>query len=402
MKKNNYKNSFNLIEKQLGQYKIIIIPDYFLLTIRIQSHNLNIYESCFNLDNLYIFNSFISNFTIEEIIKYICESIEQNNIKITKNKKYMKFTLISKIKNQSNIELILNKKVKYFINSIKAHNDIISTISIFPSGNIISVSFDQSIKIFDIHLNVIQVIEKAHDDIILYVDVKNDNNFITCSTDKNIKIWIKEENEFKLNSIIKNAHNDLIYKVIYSNYHLISCSADKTIKIWENVNNNYQNITILTHSNCVYSILLIEDKNILISSGMDGTKFWSLNNFNCLFHIKETWCIYWNSLCRIDEDKIIVQSKYPNTTLKVISISEKKINDEIKINFYCRGITFIKNKGIILIGGSKDINIFHKDNYNCIKIIKNADDGLIDGFIGLKNGMVLSYGNNMQIKLWLF
>ena len=183
--------------------------------------------------------------------------------------------------------------MKYFINSIKAHNDIISTISIFPSGNIISVSFDQSIKIFDIHLNVIQVIEKAHDDIILYVDVKNDNNFITCSTDKNIKIWIKEENEFKLNSIIKNAHNDLIYKVIYSNDHLISCSADKTIKIWENVNNNYQNITILTHSNCVYSILLIEDKNILISSGMDGTKFWSFNNFNCLFHIKETWCIYW-------------------------------------------------------------------------------------------------------------
>ena len=38
------------------------------------------------------------------------------------------------------------------INSIQPHNDWINSLSIFPSGNIISVSADKSIIIYDIHL----------------------------------------------------------------------------------------------------------------------------------------------------------------------------------------------------------------------------------------------------------
>ena len=58
--------------------------------------------------------------------------------------------------------------------------------------------------------------------------------FITCSADKSIKSWIKNNKEFKINKIIKNAHDDSINKVIYcSNNNLISCSYDKTIIIWK-------------------------------------------------------------------------------------------------------------------------------------------------------------------------
>ena len=51
-------------------------------------------------------------------------------------------------------------------------------------------------------------------------------------------------------------------KVIYClNGNLISCSWDNKIKIWkENNNNNYDNIKILTHSDNINSILLLEDK----------------------------------------------------------------------------------------------------------------------------------------------
>ena len=50
MKKNNYKNSFNLIEKQLGQYKIIIIPDYLIHLYQILQlkKSLNIYVNPLN------------------------------------------------------------------------------------------------------------------------------------------------------------------------------------------------------------------------------------------------------------------------------------------------------------------------------------------------------------------
>ena len=113
-----------------------------------------------------------------------------------------------------------------------------------------------------------------------YVDIKDENNFIICSYDKSIKLWNKNNNEFKINKIIKNAHDNIIIKVIYcSNNNLISCSWDKTIKIWKE-NNNYENIKILKHSNSIYSLLLLEDKNILISSEVDATKLWNYNEIN--------------------------------------------------------------------------------------------------------------------------
>ena len=211
------------------------------------------------------------------------------------------------------------------INSIQPHKDCINSVSTFPSGNIISVSDDKSIIIYDINLNILQNIQNAHNHYISYVEVIDENNFITCSDDKSIKLWIKKENEFIINKIINNAHENSIYKVIYySNENLISCSDDKTIKIWkENNNNNYDNIKTLTHSDYVYSILYLEDKNILISCGYDGTKFWNLNkneinynNINCIQYFKEVDCGWNNGLCRLDEDKIIIGGN----KLKIISI----------------------------------------------------------------------------------
>ena len=71
---------------------------------------------------------------------------------------------------------------------------------------------------------------------------------------------------------------------------LISCSQDETIKIWEKNNKNYQSITILTHFKKILSILLLENKNIIISEGFDGIKFWNLNNFDLIKNFKYTFC----------------------------------------------------------------------------------------------------------------
>ena len=136
------------------------------------------------------------------------------------------------------------KKIK----SIKAHKDIITSISFFPiSENIISVGFgiDKSIKIWD--------------------DIKDENNFATSCWKSIIKIWNKNEkdNKFYLKEII-NAHlnNTWISKIIFKlNGTLISCGEDKTVRIWEENNNKYQCVTILTHNKILYSILLLEDKN---------------------------------------------------------------------------------------------------------------------------------------------
>ena len=293
------------------------------------------------------------------------------------------------------------------INTIQLNNNKkINSLSSFPSGNIISVSSDKSIKIYDIHLNLLQDIQNAHDNSISYLEIKDENNFITCSSDKNIKLWIKKEKQFQINKIIKEAHEDKIRKVIYClNSNLISCSWDKTIKIWKENNNKYESIKTLNHSDKICSIILLEDKNILISSGYDGTKLWDLNNYNnikCIKYFQETWCGSHCGLCRLDEDKIIVQG---NTIdyLNVISIKNKKIIKKITNLFTCWVIILLEDKGIFLVGGeSKNIKIFRRDNYDCIQIINNAHNNYISCFLQLKNDSIVSYSYDNTIKIWSF
>jgi WD40 repeat protein len=176
------------------------------------------------------------------------------------------------------------------------------------------------------------------------------------------------------------------------------------IKIWKENNNDYENIKVLTHSNKICSILYLEDKNILISCGLDGTRFWNLNknesnynNINCIQYFEKVDCGAKNGLCRLDEDRIIVG----RDSLKIISILNKKIIKEINIPFKCFGIRLIEDKGIFLIGGkSKDIRIYRSDNYECIQIIQNAHYDDILGFVGLKDGSILSYSVDKKIKIW--
>ena len=142
-----------------------------------------------------------------------------------------------------------------YLYSINAHNNWVTSVSLFPSGNIISVSNDRSIKIYNTNFDVLQTIIDAHDGPITYVDIKDENQFVTCSDDKNIKLWIKNQNKYVPYKTIFNAHLGLIYKVIYYQEKIFSCSLDNTIKIWEEINENIQNITTLTNFNRVLSIL---------------------------------------------------------------------------------------------------------------------------------------------------
>ena len=347
---------------------------------------------------------------IELIAKENNEQKEQNKIlkEEIKEKKNKINEMEKKIKilEQFHIE---KDKIKYpnlnlkHINSIIAHEKIINSLSIFPSGNIISVSSDQSIKIFENNtLKIIQHIENAHNNSIIYVSVKDENNFVTCSSDKNIKTWIKQNNKFELNKIIENAHEDKIWKVIYYNNNIISCSDDKTIKLWdENSQNNYYNKTTLKQNDKIISMLLLNDINILVSGGVDGTIFYNLFNFELIINIKDTICGSWNAICRINKDQIIIKGKGV-TSLKIISISQKKIIHEIDHQFYCWGINLVKDKGLFLVGGNSEyFKVYRNDNYECIQTV-DSKDSFILGFIELKNGNILSYGHSGIINVWAF
>ncbi len=106
------------------------------------------------------------------------------------------------------------------------------------------------------------------------------------------------------------------------------------------------------HSNDMCAILLLEEKNILVSGGYDGTNLWEIYenriNIKSISYFEKAICCCCNGLNRIDEDRIIIGGE---ETFKIISIKEMKINKSIGIPFRCNGISVTEEKGIFLIGG---------------------------------------------------
>ena len=79
------------------------------------------------------------------------------------------------------------------IKTITVNNNEINSLSVFPSGNLISISNDKSIKLYNNNFTIIQIIRKAHKNSIQCLSIKDDNNFITSSNDNDINIWIKKK-----------------------------------------------------------------------------------------------------------------------------------------------------------------------------------------------------------------
>ena len=405
----------SIIEKNDPPWIISLssIPNSINIKIRKNKSKNEIYENSFTFKKLKKSKVFSNKKNTKDIIKGIIYFIEQKKITYEEKDNSLNFILTSY--NKRILELNLNKtidienenKIKnlnlILIKSIQAHNHRVSCVSIFPSGNLVSVSCDKTIKIWDkIYYNLLQCIEEAHSDYINYVSIKDDNNFATCSRDQSIKIWERneKENKYILKSLIKNAHESWVFKVLYlSNNKIISCSYDKTVKIWENKNNEFLIAKIINHSNIVYSILQIEEQNIFISSGEFGTNLYDLENYNCIFEFNEVKCWNWNSLSKIDENKILIGGTHG--IIKIISLNDKSVAKEINNGFNCWGISVINNLDVIItVGEGKNAKLYKKNNYEFIKDINDIHSDDIEGILQISEKLILTYSWDKNINIW--
>ena len=284
--------------------------------------------------------------------------------------------------------------------SINAHSDTIFQISIFPSGKIISVSKDKSIKIWNNDYSLYQNIPNAHEHSIFNVSIKDENSFATCSYDESIKFWNKKDEKFQCSEILKEAHDFQIFKVLYfKNGTLFSCSEDGNVKIWDEIKKNLHQLkAIICHKNVIYSFLILDDINILITSGYGGTYFWNYNNFNFIFKV-DVKCPWWNSIERIEKDIVAIGS-YNKKNLYIISISKKEIIKEISTNFFVNSILNIEEKGLFLVGGNNDfIHIYRKDNYQLYNSFNHKHYNNIYGLIRFEN-KIISFSSGIDYKIW--
>lgn len=401
----------SIIEKVHPPYSFYFSSNPNSINIKIKNNNStdndDAFENSFTLKKLQKSKVFSNKKNTNDIIKGIIYFIEQNKIIYEQKDDIFKLVLTSYNKRQiefplKKIEKNLNELNFILVKALEGHSHRVSCVSIFPSGNFVSVSCDKSIKIWNVNYDLMQSIEEAHDDYINYVNIKEENNFATCARDRSIKIWVKNEkdNKFALSHTVKDAHESWVFKIIYlSNYNIISCSYDKTVKIWEKKGNDYINIKILEHSNIVYSILFLKDKNILIASGEFGTKIYNFNNYECISELNDVKCWNWNSLCKLDENKILIGGTHG--IIKVISLNDYKVVKEINNGFNCWGVGVIdKINSFITVGEGKNVKIYKKSTYDFIKDVNDIHQDDIEGINTLNYNTILTYSWDKTIKIW--
>ena len=305
--------------------------------------------------------------------------------------------------NQIKIENSLECNIK--LNQEIAFKDGILSISFFPSGNMISISSNlknYNMEIRDIHFNIIGIIKDTIKNI--FIKIRDENNFISFSDDYNIlKYWTKKNNKFEIQYIIQDPHKEFINKMIYYKNYLITCSKDSKIKIWE-LNNKFILKETLSQSKSVNSILFIEEKNLLISSGDDGTYFWDTNFTNKTKKnslIKKVKCLNKYTLKRYDKNNIIICDDENNVF--IISLQNKNIikKFDLKIQRNIKLIKIIQEKEIILILDSLQyIRVFNAQNFSLINTIKYGHLNSITGIKIKKNNTFISYSLDGYIKIW--
>ena len=294
---------------------------------------------------------------------------------------------------------MLNNAKLSLITKLIKNRDVVKTIGVVSYNEIISVSSDKSITVFDKFFHMFQKIENAHNSIIFDISLKDKNNFAICSGDKSIKTWKKsEDGKYKLNISINNIHEDDIHKIIYlEDNTIISGSKDQKIKILNFNNNEYHCNTIIDQNDKIYSLLYL-DENLLISSGLKYMNFYNLQNLsNPLITKIEAYCYGKNSLQKIDDKRIVVGGR---DTIQIISIEEKKIIKEIETPFLVWAICVIPEKKLFLCGGTSPvITLINSDNYEKIDFI-NCHSKYIREISLLKNGKIISGSEDNSTKIW--
>lgn len=338
------------------------------------------------------------------------------------------------------IYLLINKKKSYNItikqylsltynenNSIsnrKAHEEFrINSVSFFPSGNLIAYDYNmmiiydnlfnklQEIYAFDEEFNLIKDFKDQK--VIISIEIINENYFILIINNGNLNLYKKENGIFNFKKeIIKNENISRI--TLDSNGNIYSLSND-SIKILERIDfENYilkKKITIPNMiSRNIYSynnadnILLLEDKNILILKQTNSIRFFDISkNYSIIYKFEEKRI---NSIERFGEDKLIALCNSNN--LKVISIYENKVFNNIKTEIESNLVKYNKAKDLIILGTTDEINrgvywskikFLRSNNFDVIKIIENNENNFLNGIFILKDDIIAA-SFYKGIKMW--
>ena len=257
----------------------------------------------------------------------------------------------------------------------------------------------------------LEICFQIHKKEISHIIQLSNSNIVTCSWDSTIKIIELENEKYKIIQSLEE-HDSYIDKVInpFENL-LISISEDQFFKTWEldSITNKYYCTNTIRfqqiHSYC--NIIQIQKYEFITSSVSERKiKFWDLRNLTEI-KVIENISTNWSSqnMILINENLLMIGgSNFEG--FYIINIKTRQLM--LTIRGPSRVYSIIKNKngnfisGLINGDGIPSIQIFKfdADFINIISEEKKAHNDRIFSIVQFDNGIVVSGSEDNLIKFW--
>lgn len=319
--------------------------------------------------------------------------------------------------NPNDKPLMLISKINFGQNQ---SSNLFSNIA-FLSDQRLAVSFNNYIKIFSKNLFQTDIIIEMNKDILKrYYDYNHNVNYLIQLKNGNLAVAVQWEKVFFL-KIEKNAfilkgkiYSLNVYKIIENNNYLYNLENHE-ISIWHQKKDNYEKEKRIKIEDCSFkNILSINEYELL---GYYGSKLLFYNHKTNTKQIEHfimgyTKGNYHGNMISINSSTVLIYICDKNLIdgdIFLIDTFKKKVISQTRLKLLIFSIIKLRN-GDLLCGAmeeyiyynnrSKIVTLTLENNNLTIINSQVCHTNLIRGILELKNGKIISLGDEGSIKIW--
>ena len=385
-----------------------------------QSDKENINNENIHLNNDIMLNNHVNKFIINDNLTNINSNVDEILDQLNKEKTLVlkydygfqnnNLSSIDSSKNEyylknKNME-IKNEKNKFScIKTLFGHTNKIVSLIELESGRLVSGSYDNTIRIWDMNdKNGNEQIINESERILSLLEFER-NKILSGTGDNSINLWDLDNPEKMIFSF--KGHELWVNALVKcdSNY-FASASNDSKIKIWDYFKRECVS-TLKGHVDCILSLILLRNKNLCSGSADLTIRIWDWGQGECISILKghTRWV-----KCVLELDNGVLVTGSDDKTIK---LWKNEINFQTLEEHAHSVRTFCQINAKFFASGSFDytIKIWEIDTWKCVQTLYGHELNIIC-LISLKhqndsgneengyNELIASCSNDKSIKIW--
>jgi len=314
---------------------------------------------------------------------------------------------------------------------LEGHHDHINGARILSSGNILSWSFDKTLRVWDSKTGVQLLLMQGHTDRVYGAIALNNERILSISGDNTRRVWDAEtgfqlvllqnhESEIYLdNGLILSREADNTFRVwdaevdkqvafmqghtdringaiALNNDRIISWALDNSLRVWD-IKTGKQLALMQGHSDFVHSVIVLDNNRILSYSYDKTLRVWDTETGVQLTlmqgHIDsiagakvlDKWrIISWSS-----DNTLRIWDVNNGMQLVLVHTETKRIFNVIALN----------NGHIISWGEDNILRLWDTNTGKLLAIMQGHTD-MVHGALALENGCIISWSVDRTLRVW--